>query len=399
MATELKIPQVGESIPSVFIAGFAVSVGDYVSAGDTVLEIDSDKASMGVPSPVSGVITELIGEDGDEVEIGAVVAMIDETQSKGETASAPAAAPESAPAAPAAASDAAPGGPAGPAARQAASEKGVDLSTVAGSGKRGRILSGDVEAGQQAAAVANGGVAQPAPAPSERRIERVKMTPLRRTIARRLVQAQQEAALLTTFNEVDMTGILNLRKKYQDAFVKKNGFKLGFMPFFVKACVEALKEFPAVNAEIDGNEILYKRYYNIGVAVSGPKGLTVPVLRDADRLSMAQTEGGIRELAGRARDNKLTMDDFKDGTFTISNGGVFGSLMSTPIINPPQVGILGMHAMQQRPVAVNGNIELRPMMYLALSYDHRIIDGREAVSFLVKVKQLVEDPERILIEV
>ena len=352
MATELKIPQVGESIPSVFIAGFAVSVGDYVNAGDTVLEIDSDKASMGVPSPVSGVITELIGEDGDEIEIGAVVARIDETQAKGDAPAAPAAQADAAPAQAAAAADATPGGPAGPAARQAASEKGVDLSTVAGSGKRGRILSTDVDAGQQAAAVASGGVAQPAPAPSERRVERVKMTPLRRTIARRLVQAQQEAALLTTFNEVDMTGILELRKKYQDAFVKKNGFKLGFMPFFVKACVEALKEFPAANAEIDGNDILYKRYYNIGVAVSGPKGLTVPVLRDADRLSMAQTEGGIRELAGRARDNKLTMDDFKDGTFTISNGGVFGSLMSTPIINPPQVAILGMHAMQNRPVAV-----------------------------------------------
>jgi len=395
MATELKIPQVGESIPSVFIAGFAVSVGDYVSAGDTVLEIDSDKASMGVPSPVSGVVTELIGDDGDEVEIGTVVARIDESQAKGD---APAVA---APAVPDVSdvSDGSPGGPAGPAARQAASEKGVDLTTVAGTGKRGRILSSDVDGGQQAAAVANGGMAQPAPAPSERRVERVKMSPLRRTIARRLVQAQQEAALLTTFNEVDMSGILALRKSYQDAFVKKNGFKLGFMPFFVKACVEALKEFPATNAEIDGNEILYKRYYNIGVAVSGPKGLTVPVLRDADRLSMAQTEGGIRELATRARDNELTMDDFKDGTFTISNGGVFGSLMSTPIINPPQVAILGMHALQQRPVAVGNNIELRPMMYLALSYDHRIIDGREAVSFLVRVKQLVEAPERILLEV
>lgn len=395
MATELKIPQVGESIPSVFIAGFAVSVGYYVSAGDTVLEIDSDKASMGVPSPVSGVVTELIGDDGDEVEIGTVVARIDESQAKGD---APAVA---APAVPDVSdvSDGSPGGPAGPAARQAASEKGVDLTTVAGTGKRGRILSSDVDGGQQAAAVANGGMAQPAPAPSERRVERVKMSPLRRTIARRLVQAQQEAALLTTFNEVDMSGILALRKSYQDAFVKKNGFKLGFMPFFVKACVEALKEFPATNAEIDGNEILYKRYYNIGVAVSGPKGLTVPVLRDADRLSMAQTEGGIRELATRARDNELTMDDFKDGTFTISNGGVFGSLMSTPIINPPQVAILGMHAMQQRPVAVGNNIELRPMMYLALSYDHRIIDGREAVSFLVRVKQLVEAPERILLEV
>ncbi|MED5371631.1 MAG: 2-oxoglutarate dehydrogenase complex dihydrolipoyllysine-residue succinyltransferase [Myxococcota bacterium] len=403
MATELQIPQVGESIPSVFIAGWSVKVGDFVNAGDPVLEIDSDKASMDVPSPISGKILELRGEEGDEIEIGAVVAIIDETATQGDSSApstpAPAAASEDKPEQ-AAASSAAPGGPAGPAARAAANQKGVDLSTVAGSGKRGRIHSSDVQsAPAQAAAVAQGGVSQPAPAASEQLVERVKMTPLRRTIARRLVQAQQEAAMLTTFNEVDMTGILDIRKRYQDFFVKKYGYKLGFMPFFVKAVVEALKEFPAVNAEIDGNEIVYKRYYNIGVAVSGPKGLTVPVLRDADRLSMAQTEGGIRELATRARDNKLGLDDFKDGTFTISNGGVFGSLMSTPIINPPQVGILGMHAMVNRPVAVNGQVEIRPMMYLALSYDHRIIDGREAVSFLVKVKQLVENPERILIEV
>ncbi|MEQ1565071.1 MAG: dihydrolipoyllysine-residue succinyltransferase, partial [Myxococcota bacterium] len=230
-------------------------------------------------------------------------------------------------------------------------------------------------------------------------VERVPMSPLRRTIARRLVEAQQTAAMLTTFNEVDMTRILALRKQYQDKFVEKHGIKLGFMSFFVKAVIEALKEFPAVNAEIDGDDVVYKHFYDIGVAVSGPKGLVVPVVRGADRLSLAETEVTIAELATRARDNKLRIEDFEGGTFTISNGGVFGSLMSTPILNPPQVGILGMHAIQERPVGIDGKIELRPMMYLALSYDHRLIDGREAVSFLVRVKQCVEDPQRILLDV
>jgi 2-oxoglutarate dehydrogenase E2 component (dihydrolipoamide succinyltransferase) len=393
MATDLLIPQVGESIPTVFIARWAVKPGDAVNAGDPVVEIDSDKASMEVPSPVSGVILEIRGEEGDEVAIGTVVAVIDETARVAAAAPAPAAAaPEVAPE-PAATS----GGPAGPAARHAAQETGVDLTGVQGSGKRGRITSGDVAAAASAA-VAQGGQAAPAPL-SDARVERVRMTPLRRTIARRLVEAQQTAALLTTFNEIDMGEVMRLRKAYQERFVDRYGHKLGFMPFFVKAVVEALKEFPAVNSEIDGDSILYKRYYNIGVAVSGPKGLVVPVLRDADSLSFAETEGGIRALAKRARDNKLQLSDFKDGTFTISNGGVFGSLMSTPIINPPQVGILGMHTIQRRPVEYKGEIALRPMMYVALSYDHRIIDGREAVSFLVRIKQLVEAPERILIEI
>jgi len=273
----------------------------------------------------------------------------------------------------------------------------VDLEKVSGTGKKGRITRADVEAAASTA-VAQGG--QSAPAPSQTGpTERVRMTPLRRTIARRLVEAQNTAAMLTTFNEVDMSQVMAVRKRYQDRFVKRHGIKLGFMSFFVKAAVEALKEFPAVNAEIDGDHVVYKRFYNIGVAVSGPKGLVVPVLRDADRLGFAETELGIRELALRARDNKLRVEDFKEGTFTISNGGVFGSLMSTPILNPPQVGILGMHAINQRPMGVDGGIELRPMMYLALSYDHRIIDGREAVGFLKRIKECVEAPERILIEV
>jgi 2-oxoglutarate dehydrogenase E2 component (dihydrolipoamide succinyltransferase) len=236
------------------------------------------------------------------------------------------------------------------------------------------------------------------PAASDRRVERVPLSPLRRTIARRLVEVQQTAAILTTFNEIDMSRVMALRKQHQERFLARHGTKLGFMSFFVKASIEALKEFPAVNAEVDGDEVVYKHFFHIGVAVSGPKGLVVPVVRDADRLSFAQVEVAIGELATKAKENKLRIEDFEDGTFTLSNGGVFGSLMSTPILNPPQVGILGMHAIQQRPVGVEGRIELRPMMYVALSYDHRIIDGREAVSFLVRVKECVESPERILLE-
>ena len=291
----------------------------------------------------------------------------------------------------------------GPAARQAAARLDVDIDGVSGSGKGGRVLRSDVEA------AAKKPVPAPVAAPSQppraieaddtARIERVRMTPLRRTIARRLVEAQHNAAMLTTFNEVDLTRIKALRKSYKEKFIARHGVKLGFMSFFVKAAVEALKAFPAVNSEIDGNDILYKRYYNIGVAVSTKKGLVVPVIRDADRLSFAEVETTINGLATRARDGKLTPSDFRDGTFTISNGGVFGSLMSTPILNPPQVGILGMHTIQDRPVGLNGQIVLRPMMYLAMSYDHRIIDGREAVSFLGRIKQLIEEPERILLEV
>ena len=406
MALDVTIPQIGESVSTVFISQWLAKVGDYVQAGDPVVELDSDKASMEVPAPAAGKLVEVLVEEGDEVPVGSVVARIDESAEASEAAPAPAAeAPASAApaaqAAPAPAAGAAPVAPAGdvkagPAARAAATEKGVDLTGVPGSGKGGRVTSADV-----AQAAVSGGVpapAAPAAAP-EGRTSRVKMSPLRRTIARRLVEAQQNAAMLTTFNEVDMSAVMALRKQYQERFVARHGIKLGFMSFFVKGVIEGLKAFPAVNAEIDGNEVIYKHYYNIGVAVSGPKGLVVPVMRDADQLSFAGTELAIGALGKKARDNKLTMDDFADGTFTISNGGIFGSMMSTPILNPPQVGILGMHNIVERAVVIDGKIEIRPMMYLALSYDHRIIDGREAVSFLVRVKECIEDPERMLLEV
>jgi 2-oxoglutarate dehydrogenase E2 component (dihydrolipoamide succinyltransferase) len=386
---DITIPQIGESITTVFISRWIKGAGEAVNVGDPLLELDSDKASMEVPSPVAGVVREVLVEEGDEVAIGALIARIDETAEVATTASTPEAT--------------APDGNvrAGPAARQAAHSKGVDLEALAGTGPRGRVVTADV-ANAGSSAKADLGLSSPVvepPSSDVARTERVPMSPLRRTIARRLVQAQTEAAMLTTFNEVDMTAIMDIRKTYQERFVKKYGHKLGFMSFFLKATIEALKAFPAVNAHIDGTDIVYKRYYNIGVAVSGPKGLMVPVVRDADRLSFSGTELAIGELAKRARDNKLTLADFQDGTFTISNGGIFGSMMSTPILNPPQVGILGMHNIIQRPVGIDGEVVLRPMMYLALSYDHRIIDGREAVSFLVRIKECVENPERILIEV
>jgi 2-oxoglutarate dehydrogenase E2 component (dihydrolipoamide succinyltransferase) len=391
---EVTIPQIGESITSVFIGRWIASVGAQINAGDSVVELDSDKASMEVPAPVSGVLVETLVEEGDEVPIGAVVARIDETATA--TASA-------APAAPAADESEPAGVRAGPAARQAANEGGVDLATVTGTGPRGRVTTSDVAAAATPAAAAPAATAPPAATtPSVDagpRFERVPMSPLRRTIARRLVQAQQEAAILTTFNEVDMSAVMALRKTHQEDFKKRYGIKLGFMSFFVKAAIDALKQYPAVNSEIDGTNVLYKNYYNVGVAVSGPKGLVVPVIKNADQLSFAGVELAIAELAGRARNNKLTLSDFADGTFTISNGGIFGSMMSTPILNRPQVGILGMHNIMQRPVGVNGEVVLRPMMYLAMSYDHRIIDGREAVSFLVRIKNCIESPERMLLEV
>ena len=412
MAIEVVIPTVGESVATVFIARWIAKEGDTLAAGAPVLEIDSDKASMEVPAPAAGVLSKRLFEEGAEVAIGAVVALLTEVGAVAEPA-APVATAQAVVAEPAE-----PSRPAqsGPAARQVAAQAGVALNEVPGSGTRGRILSQDVRAAAEqadrapngnpgvvppavASAAVSGGVSAPAPAATGALEEIVPMTPMRRTIARRLVEAQHTAAMLTTFNEVDCSAVMELRKKYQDRFQERHGLKVGFMSFFVKAAVEALKEYPAVNAEIRDDHIVYKRYYNIGVAVSGPKGLVVPVLRQADRLSFAKVEQGIGELAKKARDNKLTLDDFKEGTFTISNGGVFGSLMSTPILNPPQVGILGMHAINDRPVGVNGEIVLRPMMYVALSYDHRIIDGREAVSFLKRVKELVEAPERLLLEV
>ncbi len=406
--TELKVPQIGESVATAFIAQWFKKPGEYVEEGESIMEVDSDKASLEVPSPVSGVVLELVADEGDEVGVGSTIAWIDTAAERPAGAAAPAAAAEPVSSPNAASSDAArqatpsaKGPQTGPAARQAAASTGVDVRSVEGTGVRGRVTAEDVrrQASASPAAPMSGGVPD-----NSARTERVVMTPLRRTIARRLVEAQQTAAMLTTFNEVDLTAVKAIRKQYQDLFVKKYGRKLGFMSFFVKAAVEALKEFPAVNAEIDESDpnrpaVIYKNYYNIGVAVSTDRGLMVPVVRDADRLSFAETEAAIAELAARGRDGKLRLDDFKDGTFTISNGGVFGSLMSTPILNPPQVGILGMHTIQERPVGVNGSIELRPMMYLALSYDHRIFDGRGAVSFLKRIKDLLEAPERMLIEV
>jgi 2-oxoglutarate dehydrogenase E2 component (dihydrolipoamide succinyltransferase) len=411
--TNIVVPTIGESVKTAQLGRWLKKVGEPVAAGEPVVSVDSDKASIEVPSPAAGVLLEVLAQDGDEVLIGATVGVI------GQGAAQPAAAPVvAAPvvAAPErAATPSAKGPQSGPAARSAAAEHGVDISAVEGSGVRGRVLARDVEAAAQKAPSANTGVvpphllpvasAAPAPAaPVAGLVERVPMTPLRRTIARRLVEAQQTAAMLTTFNEVDMSRVMELRKKYQEKFEKKHGLKLGFMSFFVKAAIEALKAFPAVNAEIDDTDpdrpvVVYKRFYNVGVAVSTERGLVVPVVKGADAMSLAETEGAIAAFGKKARDGKLGPDDFKEGTFTISNGGVFGSLMSTPILNPPQVGILGMHAIQERPVGVDGQIVLRPMMYLALSYDHRIIDGREAVSFLVRIKELVEAPERLLLEV
>ncbi len=382
--SDVVVPSFGESVTTAYLSSFLVKVGDLVRRDQPICELDSDKASMEVPSPVSGKVVELLGGDGDEISVGAVLARIDTSVEVPAEAAASVEAP---------APDAR-GTKSGPAARQAAREAGVDLDAVEGSGRRGRVLSQDV--------VAAADRPEPFvhfPEADEALEEIVPMSPLRRTIAKRLVEAQQNAAMLTTFNEVDLSGIKALRSRYQEQFVARYGVKLGFMSFFVKAAVDALKDFPAVNAEIRGSDVVYKRYYHVGVAVSTKRGLVVPVLRDADKLSFAQVELGIAELARKARDSELKLADFKGGTFTVSNGGVFGSLLSTPIVNPPQVGILGMHTIQNRPVAVGTDIALRPMMYLALSYDHRIIDGREAVSFLIRIKELVENPERILLEV
>lgn len=400
--TAVVVPVIGESITTAILASWAVKVGAPVSAGQTLFTVDSDKASLEVPAPSAGVLVETLAKEGDEVRIGGTVGWIAAASASAAAAAAPIVEAPRAEKAP----------QTGPAARQAAASAGVDIQSVTGSGRGGRVTSADVaaEAAKSVAAAATPAASAPATAPASvsvravGRTERVPMSRLRQTIARRLVEAQHTAAMLTTFNEVDMSQLMALRTQYQDRFVKRYGLKLGFMSFFVKAVIEALKEFPAVNAEIDESdpkklEIVYKHFYNIGVAVSTDKGLMVPVLRDADQLSFAATEGAIGELAKRGRDGKLTPEDFADGTFTITNGGVFGSLMSTPILNRPQVGILGMHAVKDRPIAVNGQVVIRPMMYLALSYDHRIIDGREAVSFLVRVKELVENPERILLEV
>ncbi|HVR04090.1 MAG TPA: 2-oxoglutarate dehydrogenase complex dihydrolipoyllysine-residue succinyltransferase [Polyangia bacterium] len=414
MSLSLKVPALGESVREATLGTWKRSEGDHVEADEPLVEVESEKATLEVPSPGAGVLRKILRKAGETVAVGEVIAEIDQTGASVEPGAGPGAQ--------------APIGPpaqgnghgadelrAGPAARKAMAEGGLGPKDVKGTGRGARVSNQDVAralverepalevvgnvAKQAVPEVIDAPVEKSAPIDVSARERLVPMSPLRRTVARRLVEAQHTAAILTTFNEIDMTAVLALRERFQERFVKQHGLKLGFMSFFVKAAIDALKAFPAVNAEIRGTEILYKDHYDVGVAVGGGKGLVVPVVRDADRLSFAELEKTIGELAVRARDNKLTMKDLEGGTFTISNGGVYGSLLSTPILNPPQSGILGLHAIQKRPVVVDGQIAIRSMMYVALSYDHRLVDGREAVQFLVRVKECVEDPERILLEV
>ncbi|ERP97212.1 dihydrolipoamide succinyltransferase [Labrenzia sp. C1B10] len=399
---DVVTPSAGESVTEAEVGEWSVKVGDVVKADDTLVELETDKAAQEVPAPVAGTIVKIAVETGTTVEPGVLLCQIDPS---GEGA---AAAPAAAAPAPAASAPAASGGssmPPAPSAQKMMAENNLSADQVAGSGKRGQVLKEDVinaiasgatssSAAPSAAPVARGPVA----AQDEIREERVRMTKLRQTIARRLKDAQNSAAMLTTYNEVDMGPVMELRKQYKDLFEKKHGVKLGFMGFFTKAVTHALKEIPAVNAEIDGTDIIYKNFCHIGVAVGTDKGLVVPVVRDADQMSIAEIEQEIGNLGRKARDGKLGMADMSGGTFTISNGGVYGSLMSSPILNAPQSGILGMHKIQERPMAVNGQVVIRPMMYLALSYDHRIVDGKEAVTFLVRVKESLEDPQRLVLD-
>ncbi len=429
MAIEIRVPALGESVTEATVGQWFKQPGDSVAEDEALCELETDKVTIEVPSPSAGVLGSITVGEGDTVEVGAVIASLNDGAAG--ASAAPAAAPEPAPTAapPKAAAAAAPspapvagaqnGMPPSPAARRAAAEANIDPATIAGSGKRGQVLKEDVIA----AGNNNGASAQPTngsdlqtttyvpasvPAPAQMRIppapldadreERVRMTRLRQTVAQRLKDAQNTAAILTTFNDVDMTAVMEMRKQYKDLFEKRHGIKLGFMGFFVKACIQALKEIPAVNAEIDGTDLIYKNYYHIGVAVGTPKGLVVPVVRDADQMSLAEVEGSITDFGKRAREGKLGIEEMQGGSFTISNGGVYGSMLSTPILNAPQSGILGMHRIEERPVVVNGEVAVRPMMYLALSYDHRIVDGKEAVTFLVRVKECLEDPQRFLLE-
>lgn len=396
MSGDIIVPTLGESVTEATIAKWFKSPGDAVDADEPIVELETDKVTVEVPAPAAGVLKEIIAKEGDTVEVGAKLGAI-EVGAKGVAPSAkkeekqqdtkkeekPASAKT------AAASDASKNS--GPAVNKLLAENPqVKADNMSASGKDGRLTKGDV----LSAIEGDGMAASPAAGPRE---ERIRMSKLRQTIARRLKDSQNTAAILTTFNEIDMSNVIALRKEYKDAFEKAHGVRLGFMGFFVKAAVNALKQVPAVNAEIDGEDVIYKNYYDIGVAVGGPNGLVVPVIRDCDKKSIAQIEADIAQAANKARDGTLSMADMTGGTFTVSNGGVYGSLMSTPIINPPQSGILGMHKTEERPVAVNGQVVIRPMMYVALSYDHRIIDGKESVTFLVKIKEAIEDPRRLLL--
>ncbi|WP_457662499.1 2-oxoglutarate dehydrogenase complex dihydrolipoyllysine-residue succinyltransferase [Sinorhizobium medicae] len=412
MATEIRVPTLGESVSEATVGTWFKKVGDAIKADEPIVELETDKVTIEVPAPAAGTLSEIVAQAGETVGLGALLGQI--AEGAGAAAAAPAAAekkPEPVAAAPAAAARPATAAapqtstsmPPAPAAAKLIAENSLSADQIDGSGKRGQVLKGDV-----LAAVAKGisapAAAEPAqvqaraPAEDAAREERVKMTRLRQTIARRLKDAQNTAAMLTTYNEVDMSAVMSLRSKYKDIFEKKHGVKLGFMGFFTKAVTHALKELPAVNAEIDGTEIIYKNFCHVGVAVGTDKGLVVPVVRDADQMSIAEIEKEIGRLGKAARDGALSMADMQGGTFTISNGGVYGSLMSSPILNAPQSGILGMHKIQDRPVAIGGQVVIRPMMYLALSYDHRIVDGKEAVTFLVRVKESLEDPERLVLD-
>ena len=416
---EIRVPALGESVTEATIGKWFKKPGEGVAVDEPLVELETDKVTIEVPAPAAGVLADIAAKDGDTVAVGAVLGQIREGAGGSAKAaaaatlgaspptspppqSAPAAAPKPAPAT-AKSSDA----PLAPSVRRLASESGIDAARVAGSGKDGRVTKGDMLAVIERAAAAPTPVAAtaaavqmraPAPPDDAAREERVRMTRLRQTIARRLKDAQNTAAMLTTFNEVDMGHIMALRTQYRDLFEKKHGVKLGFMGFFVRACVQALKEIPAVNAEIDGADIVYKNYYHIGIAVGTERGLVVPVVRDCDSKSLGEIEKAIADFGRRARDGTLKIEEMQGGTFTITNGGIYGSLMSTPILNAPQSGILGMHKIVERPMVVAGKIEVRPMMYLALSYDHRLVDGREAVTFLVRVKECLEDPTRLVLD-
>jgi 2-oxoglutarate dehydrogenase E2 component (dihydrolipoamide succinyltransferase) len=413
MSIDIKVPAMGESVTEATVSRWFKKKGDAVKRDEPILELETDKVTVEVPAPADGTIEDIAVSEGSTVQVGTLLGSIAEG---GAATSAPKpAAPQPAPAAPPPPKPAAPQAvaqpinrpapavPLMPSVRRIADETGLDPASVQGNGRDGRVLKGDMLA---ALAARSTGPVAPAPVTlrsgpraNAAREERVTMTRLRKTIALRLKESQNTAAQLTTFNEVDMSHVMRLRSEYKDNFEKKHGVRLGFMGFFVKACIAALKDLPNVNAEIEGDDIVYKNYYDIGIAVSTEKGLVVPVVRDADKLSLAGIEAAINDYGTRARDGKLKLEELQGGTFSITNGGVFGSLMSTPILNSPQSGILGMHKIQPRPVAIDDKVEIRPMMYLALSYDHRIVDGREAVTFLVRVKENLEDPQRLLLDI
>ena len=414
--TEIRVPTLGESVTEATIGRWFKKTGEAVAVDEPLVELETDKVTIEVPAPSAGVLGEIAAKDGDTVAVGALLGQINEgaagaakpAPAAAKPATAPPLAPQAAAPAAAAAAKAPPAdAPLAPSVRKLSAESGIDASTVPGSGKDGRVTKGDMLAAIEKAASAPTPVNQPAAAVQVRapsppddaaREERVKMTRLRQTIARRLKDVQNTAAMLTTFNEVDMAHVMAMRAQYKDVFEKKHGVKLGFMGFFTKACVQALKDIPAVNAEIDGTDLIYKNYYHIGIAVGTDRGLVVPVVRDCDLKSIAEIEKSIADYGRRARDGQLKIEEMQGGTFTITNGGIYGSLMSTPILNAPQSGILGMHKIQERPMVVGGKIEIRPMMYLALSYDHRVIDGKEAVTFLVRVKESLEDPARLVLD-